>query len=431
MTDIEPQQRLWAAYTRLWRTEAFPALLSGFILARLPTGMVALSMTLATLQATGSMALTGLVAASEAIAMGVGMPLTGRAVDRYGPRRVFVVTGMVYPLALLTFAAIALGFLPAHPAFLAAAAAFVGASIPPVAPVVRTLWTERLSPSDLSTMNALESAIAHSFYLVGPAVVGLLALTGEVAYALVAAAVLNAAGVALVATSRAVVSLPTRSARAPLAAVFAQRGMGPLLAAMFGFALALEALEFSVIGWADDRDAPGLAGIVLAVSCAGALASAALLGTGTRILARVTLPTWFVLWAAAMVPLWLSVAVGAPTVVVIGAAVVARVPSAAALALLLGAACDVAAPGLRTETFAWRLTANLSGAAAGASLCGFGIELVGPAGAAVFGVVCAVAAAAVARRLTGLSSRGEEADGARAVGQASPSGAVQPVAEAS
>ncbi len=213
--------------------------------------------------------------------------------------------------------------------------------------------------------------------------------------------------------------------------MFAQRGMGPLLAAMFGFALALEALEFSVIGWADDRDAPGLAGIVLAVSCAGALASAALLGTGTRILARVTLPTWFVLWAAAMVPLWLSVAVGAPTVVVIGAAVVARVPSAAALALLLGAACDVAAPGLRTETFAWRLTANLSGAAAGASLCGFGIELVGPAGAAVFGVVCAVAAAAVARRLTGLSSRGEEADGARAVGQASPSGAVQPVAEAS
>ena len=388
----------WAGYRRFWDLPGVPRLLVGFLLARLPTGAVALVFTLGTLQHTGSLALAGAVDAGYAVAMGIAMPVTGRAVDRRGAVPVLGVTGVVYPLALLLFAAVTLDAVPAPDAALVAVALLAGASLPPVAPVERATWSTFLDPDGMRVANALESLMIQAFYVVGPALVGLLALGGATPWALVLSAVLNGGGVALVASSPRVRAVERRCEAVHRLAALRQPGMVPALLLPFAFSAASVGADFVVITWAHERGEPGLAGFVMGVACVAGIAASAAYGAGGGWVERLAMHTLFLVWAAVSLLLAAAAWVAAGPVAVALAMCLFELPAAPLLALMLASMTDVAADGLRAESFSWRMSATMVGVSAGAAVCGPVAEATGILGPAVVAVGCALAAAVLAVR---------------------------------
>ena len=105
------------------------------LLARLPLGMLSLAILLHVSARTGSYALAGAVVACMSIAEAVAMPLSSRCAGMFGVAPVVGVAAAVNAAAMV---GLALG--PGDPVLMAALGAVVGASIPPLMPVVRALY---------------------------------------------------------------------------------------------------------------------------------------------------------------------------------------------------------------------------------------------------------------------------------------------------
>jgi hypothetical protein len=176
--------------------------------------------------------------------------------------------------------------------------------------------------------------------------------------------------------------------------VFRQPGAPRVLAALGGWAMTLSGLEYAVIGWAADTHRPGLAGVVIGATAIGAiLASAVLGGRHAERWSRISTSTWMIAWAVALVPVAL-VAQHHPTAWLFTLlAVVGRMPSVGGFTALIAETTRVATDGLRTETFAWRMTIHLVGSGVGAAACASIADHLGAGWAAAAGVGCGVAVA--------------------------------------
>ncbi|MFY9867156.1 MAG: MFS transporter, partial [Trebonia sp.] len=125
-------------YRRLLGEPALRELAVADVCARLPQGMVAITLLL--VAAThDSMTTAGLVVAGYTLGQAVTGPLRGRLADRYGLARVCAFCGCGYAVALLGLLA---GSLAGSPAWLlVAAAAAAGLIVPPLSPGMRSLWS--------------------------------------------------------------------------------------------------------------------------------------------------------------------------------------------------------------------------------------------------------------------------------------------------
>ena len=125
-------------YRRLLGEPALRGLAVADVCARLPQGMVAITLLL--VAAThASMTTAGLVVAGYTLGQAVTGPLRGRLADRYGLARVCAACGCGYAVALLGLLA---GSLAGSPAWLlVAAAAAAGLIVPPLSPGMRSLWS--------------------------------------------------------------------------------------------------------------------------------------------------------------------------------------------------------------------------------------------------------------------------------------------------
>ncbi len=385
-----------AGYRQLWNTPGAPFLLAGYAVARLPTAVVGLTLILATLERTHSLTLAGLVPACYAIAMGAGMPVTGRLVDTRGPRLVLAVTGVAHAAALVLFAGLTARTVDLPVALLPAVAAAAGATLPPVVPVVRAHWAGMLDETGSNAARAAQSLLLQCFFVVGPAIVGLFVYLRHVPFALLVAAMMTAAGVALVAIAPGAPQLPRRTGRTPRLAALRQPGIPRLLAMSLAFAAAYQGVDFGLVAWAARRHEPALAGLALAVASVGGLAAAAALGAVARLLAVFTMTGWFVLWAASLAGLGLVLRLDAGLTVVSMTALVVASLAAPLISLLMAAEDAAGSDGLRAESASWRMSATISGVCLGTAVCGLAATTLGVAGPAVVGVCAALVAAALA-----------------------------------
>ena len=153
-------------------------------LGRLPLSMMPLAiLTLAT-ASTGSIALAGVAAAAAALGEAVGAPTSGALTDRFGQRPVLltgVVLNVVFAVAFVATIA------EAPDALIIALAGVTGLSLPQVGPLSRVRWMA-MSRDDLSAAFAFEGVTDEVVYIVGPALVGILAVTVSPEVALLAAA---------------------------------------------------------------------------------------------------------------------------------------------------------------------------------------------------------------------------------------------------
>ncbi|WP_242902720.1 hypothetical protein [Actinomadura terrae] len=364
----------------------------GYLLARMPVGVIGLSLLLLG-QDTGGTARSGLLVGAFSAALMIATPLLGRALDTYPAGRVLSMAASVQCAALFL---LALCWSAPRPptGLLLAGALLAGASLPPAGPALRVALPVFVPDDLLTTGFTAEAVILETVYVIGPLLVGGL---GAVAgwLPLAAAGGCTAAGVAVMLSSGRLAGPCAGADTAPARALWtlgplADGGVRRLLLGAFLFLPALAVVEVAVAAVAGERDRPELLGVVMACSAVASLAGGLLFGMrrwpGSPASHVAVLAGWFavasVLGALAPGPWPVGAAVALGSLVV-----------APALALLGRIGGVVAPEGRAAETHTWLSTMNNCGQAATLPLAGFLAERTGPEGAFLLAAGLAGAAA--------------------------------------
>jgi MFS family permease len=378
-------------YLHVLRTpHALPMVMAAFI-GRLPLSMVGLGSVLLVQSETGSYGLGGAVAAVGAITTAVSGPVIGRLADTHAQRRVllsvlavFVVSGFVFLFSVRD------GW-PLWTVFVAAGVA--GASLPPVASMIRVRWTHLLRGTPrLPTALAMESVVDEFVFIVGPVLVTFLSTTGHTTSGVVTAFTLAAVGSLLFAAQRRTEPPPAPREHRRGPSAIRVRGMRVLFVVGAAVGAILGTLEIALVAFADEVGSRALSGLLIAGLAAGSMVAG--IGWGTvhwRVRLRHRLVCVLILLTVLTVPLtlvgsyWLML----PLVVLTGVAVSPSLISAFTLAEVLVPRAAV------TEAFTWIGTALALGVAVGASLAGKIVDSVGANASFLVATVSAGVAAIV------------------------------------
>lgn len=356
------------------------------IISRLPTSMIGLALPLLVVAQTGSYVAAGLVTATFTIAAGVSGPIRGRAVDRVGATAVLIVTGWGQALALL---GLDLAATLAGPAiWMALVAVFAGALAPPVSPVMRVLWTQRVPQHLNDAAFAFESVTIDILYIAGPALVALLIALAPVEAALVAAAVFSALGTMALALAP--------GTKGWQRSVTPSHWLGPLRSGAVrrmlpvGFLIpgSLTAVELAIIAFTSARDAKALSGILIAAMSVGSIAGGLYWGRRTQPgTPRIQLTLLLAAMAVGMTLLLLptNVLILGCMLLLVGLALAPSITVEYSLMAQVAPAAEI------TESFAWINAIGQAGAAASVAVAGLFVTRMHNSGG--FALAAAMAAA--------------------------------------
>ena len=161
-----------ASYRGLFAEPVLRRLAVADVCARLPQGMVSITLLLVAAQH-ASMAVAGLVVAGYTLGQAVTGPIRGRLADRRGLIPVAVACGTGYALALPALLGCALARAPVG--LLIGAAAMAGLVNPPLSPGMRSLWSAHAGARFTSAAFALDAAVFDLAYITGPVLASALA----------------------------------------------------------------------------------------------------------------------------------------------------------------------------------------------------------------------------------------------------------------
>jgi MFS family permease len=387
-----------AGYRALFAQPVLRRLAVADVCARLPQGMVSLTLLLVAAQH-ASMTVAGLVVAGYTLGQAATGPARGRLADRRGLVPVAAVCAAVYALALAALLAAALAAAPAG--VLIGTATVAGLVNPPLSPGLRSLWSAYTPARLTPTAFALDAAVFDLAYITGPV------LASGLAIGLAPAA---AVAVLLALTGAALITIAEPSGRPEHPSVRpahppdrpAQRGpsattrprFAPLRSAalrrlLIAAALtnaALTATEVALTAYVRHHHALWASGPLLAEISIGSIAGSLFLANRGYRLSR--------LLAGYAIGLIVLTAAGLYAPLLAVAAPLAGLCLGPTLATLFGAAARAAPPGHGTETQAWINSIMNGGAAGGAALAGAASTR--PVLALGVAAAAAVAAAAVA-----------------------------------
>ena len=259
-------------YRTALTTPGAPAPVLASLLARLPIAMIGLSLLLYVQRETNTFAVSGLVSAAELVGVASGSVLQGRVVDRIGPGAPLRITS-----ALLALAAGAEIAAVEHrgPVWLLVALAFaIGVVQPGIAPASRALWNELLPPGPVrNTALSYEAISMEVFFILGPALAGLLVATPWAGTGVVVGTACMITGSLVFASTRAAREQrgTRRAAGSPLGAL-ASRGMRTVALAALSFGALIGFLEVGVPAAAEHLGQPALGGLLLSVLSIGSVA---------------------------------------------------------------------------------------------------------------------------------------------------------------
>lgn len=388
--------------------------LAGFF-GRMPISMFGLGTVLLVAAVTGRYGVAGLVAAAGSVGYAVCAPLAARLSDRLGQDRVLGPQAAVFGTATVGFAAAAQARAPLW--LLLITGALAGATMPSLGPMVRSRWSTLLAGSArLHTAFSLESVADEMIFVIGPALVTLLATDVHPAAGVTAAMLLCVTGTAAFAAQRRTqpppaghprrpppaagppaagppAGLPGQPARARMPA----RGLVTLVPVYWFIGGMFVSIDLSTVAFASSYGHKSVAGLWLGLYALSSAVGGLWYGTrswraplGSRFAATLTCTV------AGVATFWL----------VPGLPVLAAVMLVAGLAISptliagYGLVAEQAPAGRQTEGMTWLSSAISVGVATGSPIAGHLIDALGARWGYVFAAGCG--AAAVLTCLAGL-----------------------------
>lgn len=252
------------AYRELVRTPRVVNLTAAQLFARLPLGIMSLAVLLHVHRLTGSYAVAGVVVAWMSIGQAVAMPVTSRLAGRAGMVPTLVVAALVNGLSMLVLA-----LAVSTPTMLMALGLLVGASVPPLMPVVRALYPQMVPRDGVRALFALDTTAQELIWVIGPVAATFLASAVSTAFPLIVSA-----GVTLVGTAWFLLGagrLRPRVAQTKVAfgRVLINRAVMLAMVASLGLVAAFTALEVGIVA-ALGREGV-TAGVAIALASVGSL----------------------------------------------------------------------------------------------------------------------------------------------------------------
>ncbi|MCW5253557.1 MFS transporter [Streptomyces sp. SHP 1-2] len=164
------------------------------LIGRIPATMGQLGSLLLVSGSTGSLALGGAAASAFAVGQAAGGPVVGRLADRRGHRPTGLAAAVAHTASLVALVLCADHGAPVYTVLAASAAA--GCSVPQVGPLSRARWTalahaRRLAPGRFPTAMSFEGTSDELAFVLGPALVGVIAAATSPRAALLTAAALT------------------------------------------------------------------------------------------------------------------------------------------------------------------------------------------------------------------------------------------------
>ncbi len=398
--------RAGGAYLTLLRTPGAAQFCLAGMVGRAPMAMFGLGTVLLIAASTGRYGLAGAIAGTGSIGYAACAPQLARLADRFGQQRVLRPLVAIFGVSCL--ALVASAELRAPIWVLLITGGLAGAAMPSLGSMVRARWSALLGDSPaLHSAFALESVVDEMIFVVGPAVVTLLATTFPPAGVLVCMS-LSVVGTLVFAAQRrtepAVRPAPqsgtgqhgARTARGRLPAV-GLATMAPVylcLGAMFA------SIDLSTVDFAQRNGHKPLAGLILGTYALGSAVGG--LWYGSRAwrapLERRFLLT-LVLTVAGVATFWAQ-----PGLISLDlSVVVAGLTISPTLIAGYGLIERQATPGRRTEAMTWLSSAIAVGVAAGSAATGRIVDGLGPRWgyglAAAFGIMAVIVCLLGRRRL--------------------------------
>lgn len=382
-----------ARYAAVLRSRETRLAFASSVIGRLPIGITGLAILLLVQDATGSFGRAGTATAGYVFGLATAAPALGRWIDRRGPQKVLLVSGLLFPAALVGLVAVVSLDAPAWVTPLLAGAA--GASFPPITVCMRTYFRQLLTDDALlSTAYSLESILIELIFIVGPMLVAAFVALASPALAVGFAAACGGTGALLFRRSPALRAWRTARATGSLLGPLANGRFVSLIAVVLCYSTAFGLVEIGITGYASEAGSPALAGVLLGVMSAGSAFGGLAYGSRSW---RLPLDRQFAFTLAIMGAglALLALPWGPWTFSVLCA--LAGLIMAPALIIQSVLVAKMARAEHSTEAFTWSTSALLGGVGIGLAIGGGLLEIWPAAGPLACAAMAAIGAAAGAR----------------------------------
>ena len=372
------------------------------LFARMPIGMVGFSMLMFLRDACGNFELAGSAVGAGFIAMAITAPIQGRLIDRFGPRPVLKVTGVMHPLTLGSIIVSAKLGMPF--AVTVACAALSGAFVSPITTLTRTLWRHRFErEEDRRIAYALDAVAIEINFTLGPALIAVVLAAFDATVAFMLSIVVVFAAFLIYFFSRAIGYFKSdAAAERHLFGPLTEPRLWLVFIATLGLTTSFGLLEVGYPAYGTSLSLPALGGILLAVNSVGSAVGGTLYG-GLHFKASIERQFAAALGLMAL-PLvvhvfFMDLPVFTVTAFFAGALIA---PSIAAQNVLVS---RLAPAMYATEAFMWSSTFIVTGLGAGMALGGALVENVGLRENFAMGAIIVAAMALLALTMDASSAR--------------------------
>jgi MFS family permease len=378
-------------YLSLLRTPgalAFSA--SGFV-GRMSMSMYGLGTVLLIASLTGRYGLAGTVAAAGSIGFAVLSPYIAQLADRFGQRRVLLTQVAIFAVASVSF----IGLTESRAPFgvLLVTGAIAGGFMPSTGNMVRTRWSALLSDDQrrLHAAFALESVNDELIFVIGPALVTLLATQ-----VLPASGIGTAAGLAIIGTTLFALQRRTEPPPKPRPERPTERrgrpslpaaGLVTLSPAFLFLGAMFVTVDLSSVAFATELGHRPLAGLVLGTYALGSAIGGLWYGSRNW---RAPAGRRFITTAALVVAGATSFIFMPNLPALDGACLIAGLSIAPTIIAGYAILERQAQPHRRTEAMAWLGSAISVGVASGSAITGHLLDAYGAKAGYIFGASCGV-----------------------------------------
>ena len=355
------------------------------LLARAPTGMSSLAMVLLVSRHQGY----GRAGLAVGVSIGltcVSNPLLARLAISMGARRVLITTSIAYAGCMIGLASVP----GSSYAGQVVACAGAGLCVPPVVAVVRGLWPRLFAAEAVQEVYGLEATAQELIFIVGPALVALLAAAAGAAAAVLVTGALGLVGTVALASSPVFRELGARRVRERHRLLRGSQ-LPTYVAAAFTMTVMFNMCDIAVVAFVSGRRATAAAGVVLAFWSAGSMLGGLLFGARAGVADDASVARGCLAIAAGVAAAAASPGrVGLAAILFLGGMVIA--PGLGRLyARVAGLVPEIAA----TEAFAWIGVGLLAGSSLGSALGGLSVDTLGARSTFVLAAVVPTVVAAV------------------------------------